>query len=126
MTREVVFTPSFERLFRRLPKRIRDETYDKLALYLEDPAHPSLRVKRVRGTARIWEMSITMNYRLTFEAEGERVMLRRIGTHDVLRQPQARRAGLALPPTPAPATRSPTAAVPIPTFQAPDGLASSG
>jgi mRNA-degrading endonuclease RelE of RelBE toxin-antitoxin system len=85
--REIVFTRTFERLFKRLPKRIRDETYEKLALFLEDPAHPSLRVKRIRGTERIWEMSITMNYRLTFEVDEERMLLRRIGTHDVLRKP---------------------------------------
>jgi len=87
VTREIEFTPSFERLFKRLPKRIRNETYAKLALFLRDPAHPSLRVKRIRGTARIWEMSITMNYRLTFEVDEQRVLLRRIGTHDVLRRP---------------------------------------
>ncbi len=87
MTREIVFTPWFERLFRRLPKTIRDETYEKLALLLENPSHPSLRVKRIRGTDRIWEMSVTMNYRITFEQDPEKVILRRIGTHDVLRRP---------------------------------------
>ena len=85
--REVVFTPRFDRLFRRLPKEVRDATYEKLAAYLDNPAHPSLRVKRITGTDRIWEMSITMNYRLTFEVEGEKVILRRIGTHDILRRP---------------------------------------
>ena len=85
--REVVFTPRFDRLFRRLPKAMREATYEKLAAYLENPAHPSLRVKRIKGTSRVWEMSITMNYRLTFEMEGEKVVLRRIGTHDVLRRP---------------------------------------
>jgi len=87
VTREVIFTPSFERLFKRLPKRIRDETYEKLALYIENPGHPSLRTKRIRGTAGIWEMSITMNYRLTFELDGETVVLCRIGTHDLGRRP---------------------------------------
>ncbi len=85
--REVVFTARFDRLFRRLPKAIRDATFEKLATYLDNPTHPSLRVKRIRGTDRIWEMSITMNYRLTFELEGETVILRRIGTHDILRRP---------------------------------------
>ena len=66
---------------------MREATYEKLAAYLENPAHPSLRVKRIKGTSRVWEMSITMNYRLTFEMEGEKVVLRRIGTHDVLRRP---------------------------------------
>ena len=43
--------------------------------------------KRIRGTAGIWEMSVTVNYRLTFEADEERMLLRRVGTHDVLRRP---------------------------------------
>ncbi len=87
MTREVYFTRTFERLFRRLPKDVRDTTYAKLVLYLDNPAHPSLRVKRIKGTNHLWEMTITMNYRVTFQVEGERVLLRRIGTHDILRQP---------------------------------------
>ena len=32
-------------------------------------------------------MSITMNYRVTFRLEESRVVLRAIGTHDVLRRP---------------------------------------
>lgn len=85
--REIVFTQRFDRLFRRLPTRIRDATYEKLTRLAQDPAHPSLRVKQIRGRAGIWEMSITMNYRLTFEIDEERVVLRRIGTHDTLRNP---------------------------------------
>jgi len=87
VTRELVFTPAFERLFRRLPKEIRDATYEKLGLFLTNPVHPSLRVRQVKGTGGIWEMSITMNYRLTFEIDDMRVILRRIGTHDILRRP---------------------------------------
>lgn len=87
MARELHFTRTFTRLFKRLPKDIRDETHKKLALFLDNPSHPSLRVKRLRGTERLWEMSVTMNYRITFEVEDERVTLRRIGTHDVLRNP---------------------------------------
>ena len=87
MARELLFTRTFERLFKRLPKEIQDQNYEKLALLLEDPSHPSLRVKKMKGTAAIWEMSVTMNYRITFEQDPERVLLRRIGTHDVLREP---------------------------------------
>jgi mRNA-degrading endonuclease RelE of RelBE toxin-antitoxin system len=87
VTRRVEFTAGFDRLFRRLPKELRLKTYEKLALFLEDPSHPSLRVKKMKGTDAIWEMSVTMNYRITFEVDGERVLLRRIATHDVLREP---------------------------------------
>ena len=87
MTREIIITPSFDRLFRRVPKRIREATYEKLVLYRDNPSHPSLRIKRMRGTDRFWEMSVTMNHRVTFEVDENRVLLRRIGTHDVLRKP---------------------------------------
>jgi len=85
--REFVFTARFERLFKKLPKATREETYEKLALFLNDPAHTSPRVKRIKRTVDIWEMSITMSYRVTFQFDGELVVLRRIGTHDLLRQP---------------------------------------
>lgn len=87
MTRRLVFTARFERLFRKLPQSIRRATYEKLDMLLSDPSHPSLRVKRVKGTVDIWETSVTMNYRITFEIAGETVILRRIGTHDILRSP---------------------------------------
>ncbi len=87
MARELYLTRTFERLFKRLPKDIQEQAYEKLALLLEDPSHPSLRVKKMKGTAAIWELSVTMNYRITFEVNAERVLLRRIGTHDILREP---------------------------------------
>jgi mRNA-degrading endonuclease RelE of RelBE toxin-antitoxin system len=87
LARELHLTRTFERLFKRLPKEVQREALEKLARYLEDPFQPSLRVKRIRGTERIWEMSVTMNYRITFEVEGDRVILRRIGTHDILKRP---------------------------------------
>jgi len=87
LARELYLTRTFERLFKRLPGKIQDQTYEKLALYLENPSHPSLRVKPVKGATGIWEMSISMSYRITFQVDGERVLLRRIGAQDILRQP---------------------------------------
>lgn len=87
MRREYQTTREFDRAFKRLPRRIQSEVLEKVERFLDDPTHPSLRVKRIRGTEHIWELSITMNYRLTFEVDEERVLLRRIGTHDILRKP---------------------------------------
>ena len=87
MARELHTTRTFDRLFKRLPKNIRAEAIEKVAMYLNDPTHPSLRAKRIRGSERLWELSVTMNYRITFEVEDDRVILRRIGTHDILKSP---------------------------------------
>ena len=85
--RELLFTPHFDRLFRNLSQDTQERAYEKLALYLQDAAHPSLRVKRIKGSPGIWEMSITMSIRITFQVEDDKVLLRRIGTHEILRRP---------------------------------------
>lgn len=77
----------FDRSFGCLPKAVQEQTLAKLALFRRDTAHPSMRVKRIQGTDDLWEMSITMNYRITFAFDAEVVILRRIGTHDILRNP---------------------------------------
>jgi mRNA-degrading endonuclease YafQ of YafQ-DinJ toxin-antitoxin module len=87
LARELHTTRTFDRLFKRLPSHIRTEAIEKVVMYLNDPAHPSLRAKRIRGSERLWELSVTMNYRITFEVEDDRVILRRIGTHDILKSP---------------------------------------
>ncbi len=48
---------------------------------------PSLRVKRIRGTKRIWEASIDMDYRFTFEMIDGGILLRVIGKRAILSQP---------------------------------------
>lgn len=85
--KRIDLTRPYEKAFARLPKNIRETTYEKLELFQENPFHPSLRVKRIQGTKTIWEMSVNMNYRITFEFLEEGVLLRKIGTHDILKTP---------------------------------------
>jgi mRNA interferase RelE/StbE len=44
--------------------------------------HPSLRVKGVQGKKGIFEMTVTMNIRATFEYIEDGVLFRNIGNHD--------------------------------------------
>jgi len=87
LARELRTTRVFDRSFQRLLSVIQEQALAKLDLFQSDAAHPSLRVKRVKGTDRVWEMTVTMNYRITFEVVGDVVLLRRIGTHDIVRNP---------------------------------------
>jgi hypothetical protein len=54
---------------------------------------PGLRVKRVQSTADVWEMTWAPNGRATWQYGDERkpgeqhVVWRRIGTHDIFREP---------------------------------------
>lgn len=78
----------FKKCFKRLPKDIQNAFVEKIKLLISSNfSHPSLRVKKMRGTASIWEMSVTMNYRVTFELLEGGIFLRKIGTHDILNRP---------------------------------------
>lgn len=67
-----------------MPEEIKQAFNEKLALFLSDMLHPSLRVKKIKGTQDRWEGSVTIKYRFTFHFEGETIVFRSIGTHDIL------------------------------------------
>ena len=80
------FSNRFKKDYADLPKEIQ-ETFDtKFRLFLNNTDHPSLRVKKIKGTENRWEGSVTMNYRFTFQIFEETVLFRRIGTHNVLKR----------------------------------------
>jgi mRNA-degrading endonuclease RelE of RelBE toxin-antitoxin system len=79
------FSSRFRKDYRSLPQEIQDTFEIKLLLFLDNPRHPSLRVKRLVGTVNRWEGSVTMNYRFTFQFAEGKVLFRRIGTNDILR-----------------------------------------
>jgi len=51
--------------------------------YVEIPVHPSLRIKKIQGQKDIFEASITINIRMTWQYLKENiVLLRKVGPHD--------------------------------------------
>jgi len=81
------WTPTFKKDFKRLPESIRSILPDVLRRFAENSHYPSLRVKKMEGQEDIWEMRLSGSYRLTFQFVREGVLLRRVGTHNVLRTP---------------------------------------
>ncbi len=49
--------------------------------------HPSLGVKKIKGTKNIWEARASRSLRITFNFEGDTIILRTVGEHDVLSHP---------------------------------------
>jgi mRNA interferase RelE/StbE len=84
---EVKSTPKFAHDYKNLPPLLRKRTDEKLKLLLENPRHPSLGLKKMKGFPDIWEARITKNYRFTFQIQGDFYILRKIGAHDILKQP---------------------------------------
>jgi mRNA interferase RelE/StbE len=78
-------TDAFLRDYRALPADIRERVEKQLRLLLEDYRHPSLRLKKLKGTDK-FEIRISKGYRLTLRFDKEHMELRRVGTHDILRE----------------------------------------
>jgi hypothetical protein len=46
--------------------------------------YPSLRVHKLRGVEGLWEFSVTMNYRVLFEIDGDYYVLLAVGPHQIV------------------------------------------
>jgi mRNA-degrading endonuclease RelE of RelBE toxin-antitoxin system len=80
----IVIPDSVVRALNALPKEIRLKFWEQLERLIANPAHPSLRNEKLKGTDQ-WAFSITMNYRATYFRDKSNVVITAIGTHkDVL------------------------------------------
>ena len=76
------YTDRFQRAYNDLTDRDAERVKKALRLLVENPRHPSLRVKRMQGTDQIWEAGASLSIRLTFEIHGDLIVLRNVGAHD--------------------------------------------
>lgn len=85
---EFLFAARFKKSYKKLEENDQKAIKKKLVLMSRNPHHPSLRTKMVQGTDGIFECSITMSMRMSWEYEGESILLRGVGDHDeVLKNP---------------------------------------
>ena len=77
----------FKKAYKNLPENIRKQFYEKFRLFISNPKHPSLKVKKMVSTKDIFEARISKSYRWTFQFVKGGVKLRHIGAHDILRRP---------------------------------------
>ncbi len=78
----IEFTGNFLRKYSKLNAGIQKIFEKKLGLFKQDMNHPSLRIKKIQGTENIYEGSVNMNIRFTFQFKEGGVLLRNIGPHD--------------------------------------------
>jgi mRNA-degrading endonuclease RelE of RelBE toxin-antitoxin system len=81
------WTQRFKKDYKRLPEPIRRAFVKQVGLLLENPDHPSLDLKKMRDPRDIWRCKITAGYRMTFQIEDDAYVLRRVGPHDIEREP---------------------------------------
>lgn len=78
-------TDKFKREYKKLPEDIKKAFKIQFQKFINHPYaefHPSLRIKRIQGTSNIFEMTITMGIRMTWQYTDDGILLRNIGKHD--------------------------------------------
>ena len=78
----------FKKQYKKLPLKIQ-KIADKQILQLTSNLRQSssLNLKKVQGQSDIWEIRITKEYRATLQRKGTVCIMRKIGTHDILKKP---------------------------------------
>ena len=84
---QITFTDRFRKHYAELTTIEKKQFKNKLALFAENPLHPSLRVKRIQGTDNLFEFSVNIDIRVIWFYEGETlVALVDIGHHHILKK----------------------------------------
>ena len=80
-------TDTFIRLYKKLPADVKNRADRTIEFFKTNPAHPSLGHKKMAGQTDIYEIRVSKNYRITYQQIGDTAYLRKIGTHDLLKNP---------------------------------------
>lgn len=75
-------TAGFKEAWKQLNEREKELARKAIRNLAMDIGYPALRVKKIKGTEHIWEARASRSLRLTFQIEGDAIILRNIGHHD--------------------------------------------
>lgn len=81
----ILYEAPFQKQFRKLPLSIQQRAVKTEQLFRTNPFHPSLRLHKLKGRLEgLWSISITMSYRIIFDAlENGDILFISIGTHSI-------------------------------------------
>jgi mRNA-degrading endonuclease RelE of RelBE toxin-antitoxin system len=79
---QLLLTARFQRAYAALSPDDQKQVQKAPRMMSGDLRHPGLGVKRIRGTKGIWEARASRALRITFETQGESIILRNVGRHD--------------------------------------------
>jgi len=87
MAYQFTYSARFHKHYKALSAQEKKQLANKLKLLAENPAHPSLRTKRIQGTDELFESSVNMDIRIIWYYEGHlMIIILDTGHHDILRQ----------------------------------------
>ena len=75
-------TVRFQKAWKELNEEEKELARKALRNMASDLRYPALRVKKMKGVEGIWEARASQTLRITFQVQGDTVILRNIGRHD--------------------------------------------
>ena len=75
-------TENFKKVWKQLREEQKALAWKAIDNLINDIRYPSLRVRKIKGTQNIWEARASRSLRMTFQIEGDIIILRNIGQHD--------------------------------------------
>lgn len=78
----IEYTERFLRAYRALSADDARLVEKALSTLAADPRYPGLRVKKMQGRQGVWEARASNSLRVTFELQGDMILLRNVGAHD--------------------------------------------
>ena len=79
---KIARTARFKKSWGQLAKGEKSLVRKAITNLARDIRYPALRVKKIKGVENIWEARASLSLRLTFQIEGNTIILRNIGRHD--------------------------------------------
>jgi len=79
---KITRTARFKKAWQELTEEEKEMGRKALRNLATDLRYPALKVKKMQGVEHIWEARVSRSLRMTFEIEGDRIVLRNIGRHD--------------------------------------------
>ncbi|MBI2830984.1 MAG: hypothetical protein HYX79_01855 [Chloroflexi bacterium] len=79
---KITRTAKFKKAWVELSEEEKDLARKALKNLATDLRYPALRVKKMQGVEHIWEARVSRSLRMTFEIQGNTIILRNIGRHD--------------------------------------------
>ena len=83
---KITYSERFQKHYKKLSADEKAQFRRKLDVFADNPLHPSLRTKHIKGTDGLFEFSVNMDIRVIWFYEGDSlVAFIDIGHHDILR-----------------------------------------
>jgi len=83
---ELTYSERFKKHYKKLSADEKKQLKKKLTIFSNNPFHPSLRTKRIKGTDELFEFSVNMDIRIIrFYENDTLVVLIDVGYHDILK-----------------------------------------